>query len=200
MNYIKNVSIKTKFILLASLIFVLLMSYSSQSYAMADLFNPIAKNSDYLIEKILKPVFGYDMGVDYEDNPFSSFSRVFLSGLVILAAILLIYNVTQSTIETANAGEMMGRKQALTWATARSVVGVGILFPIGKSGMCAIQYIILYMAAQGVLFADSAWEAFTSTSLKGNIYVSPTVKKTVLQNVKTLFLAQSCVDSAKRNA
>lgn len=200
MNYIKNISIKTKFILLASLIFVLLMSYSSQTYAMADLFNPIAKNSDYLIEKILKPVFGYDMGVDYEDNPFSSFSRVFLSGLVILAAILLIYNVTQSTIETANAGEMMGRKQALTWATARSIVGVGILFPIGKSGMCAIQYIILYMAAQGVLFADSAWEAFTSTSLKGNIYVSPTVKKTVLQNVKTLFLAQSCVDSAKRNA
>lgn len=200
MNYIKNISIKTKFIFLASLIFVLLMSYSSQTYAMADLFNPIAKNSDYLIEKILKPVFGYDMGVDYEDNPFSSFSRVFLSGLVILAAILLIYNVAQSTIETANAGEMMGRKQALTWATARSIVGVGILFPIGKSGLCAIQYIILYMAAQGVLFADSAWEAFTATSLKGNIYVSPTVKKTVLQNVKTLFLAQSCVDSAKRNA
>lgn len=173
---------------------------SNQAFALPDIFSPEAKDTDYLIHKILKPIFGYDMGFDYTESPFSVFSQVFLSGLVVIAAILLMFYIVQGTMDTSNSGQIMGGKASLTWTTLRSMVGVAILMPMGKAGLCAIQYIVLYLAAQGVLFADSAWEKFASDPFKGNVFIGSGVKNAIMKNVEVAFMSELCLQSAQMNS
>lgn len=173
---------------------------STQAFALPDIFSPEAKDTDYLIHKILKPIFGYDMGFDYTESPFSVFSQVFLSGLVVIAAILLMFYIVQGTMDTSNSGQIMGGKASLTWTTLRSMVGVAILMPMGKAGLCAIQYIVLYLAAQGVLFADSAWEKFASDPFKGNVFIGSGVKNAIMKNVEVAFMSELCLQSAQMNS
>lgn len=173
---------------------------STQAFALPDIFSPEAKDTDYLIHKILKPIFGYDMGFDYTESPFSVFSQVFLSGLVVIAAILLMFYIVQGTMDTSNSGQIMGGKASLTWTTLRSMVGVAILMPMGKAGLCAIQYVVLYLAAQGVLFADSVWEKFASDPFKGNVFIGSSVKNAVMKNIEVAFMSELCLQSAQMNS
>ena len=65
-----------------------------------DLFSPEAKDTDFLIHRILGPYFGYGMGFDYADNPFGTFSTIYLGGLFIVAAILAIFTIVKGFVDT----------------------------------------------------------------------------------------------------
>lgn len=186
-------------ILILILVFLSLF-LANTSFALPDLFKPDAKDTDYLIHNILEPYFGYGDGwQNGKESPFSSFSQVFLFGLIVIAGVLLIFNIVQGITDTANTGKMLGDKAPLSWTTARVVFGVGILLPV-KSGMCVIQYAILYLAAQGILLADTAWEAFAEDPYNGQVYINTSVKKQVMDNVRNVFLSEVCLQSAKINA
>ena len=101
LNFLERIK-KSSFVLLLFLI-------PNLSYAQ-DLFSPEAKDTDFLIHRILAPYFGYGMGYDYADNPFGTFSTIYLGGLMIVAAILAIFTITKGFVDTANAGEILGKR------------------------------------------------------------------------------------------
>ena len=177
---------------------ILLSLMPTLSFAQ-DLFSPEAKDTDFLIHRILGPYFGYGMGFDYADNPFGTFSTIYLGGLFIVAAILAIFTIVKGFVDTANAGEILGRKGSLTYLSARGVFGIGLLIPLGSSGLCVIQYAILWLSAQGVLFADVAWENYITNPYQGNIYQSSTAKRTIAENISKALVAQICVDASSND-
>lgn len=190
LNFLERIK-KSSFVLLLFLI-------PNLSYAQ-DLFSPEAKDTDFLIHRILAPYFGYGMGYDYADNPFGTFSTIYLGGLMIVAAILAIFTITKGFVDTANAGEILGKKGSLTYLSARGVFGVSLLIPLGSSGLCVIQYAILWLSAQGVLFADVAWESYVTNPYQGNIYQSSTAKKTIAENISKALVAQICIDAETKD-
>jgi len=63
---------------------------------------------------------------------------VFNSALVALAGIIVLYVVLVSTMNTAQEGEMLGRKWSSTWIPLRLVFGIGLLIP-KSTGYCIMQ-------------------------------------------------------------
>lgn len=184
--------------LMLGALFLFLSNYVK---AMSDLFEPEAANTDYLIHKILMPYFGYGMGINYEENPFSGFTTVFLGGLLIVMGILLMFHTWQGLTNTSTTGESMGGKASLHWTAMRSVVGVGMLFPMGSSGLATIQHVILWLAAQGVLFADVAWESWINNpSSSSNTFVNTSVKSQIVENIQKIYLSELCVQAGAKFA
>lgn len=174
---------------------------SNIAKAISDIFEPEAARTDYLIHKILMPYFGYGMGINYEENPFSGFTTVFLSGLLIVMGILLMFHTWQGLTNTSTTGESMGGKASLHWTVMRSVVGVGMLFPMGTSGLATIQHVILWLAAQGVLFADVAWESWVNNpSSSSNTFVNTSVKTQIVENIQKIYLSELCIQAGAKFA
>ena len=67
----------------------------------------------------------------------------------VLGIIILLYTLVISTVNTAQEGELMGRKWSSIWIPMRSVMGTGLLVPTA-SGYSLIQILVLWIIVQGV--------------------------------------------------
>lgn len=181
--------IKTYFNKFITLCFLMMIGMQNTAFAF-DLFRPDAKNSDLLIKYVLKPLGESDP----TENGIAAVSQTFLWGILIIGGLLLIYTIVSGNISTALTGEMMGKKFSTTFTVVRNVIGIGMLIPVG-GGYAAIQYIVLWIATQGVLFADMAWENFVENQpLNGQILINRKVETKILENIPTILMAQYCAD------
>lgn len=161
-----------------------------------DLFDPASKSTDVLIEKILTPLFGYNTD---KALFFAQPMEVFLQGCLILVAILFLFNVITDTTNTANTGALLGKKGDLTWNVLRNVIGVGLLFPI--KGLAAAQYIFIWLAAQGLLLANSIYEKMDwLDSNNSNLAFISNVQGDLLKSYRSAVVANACVLSGQQNA
>lgn len=155
-----------------------------------DLFRPEAKDSDLLIKYVLQPLGEADPA----QNGIAAVSQTFLWGILIIGGLLLIYTIVSGNMGTALTGELMGKKFSTTFTVIRNVIGVGMLIPVG-GGYATIQYIVLWISTQGVLFADMAWENFVENQpLNGQILINRKVETKILENIPTILMAQYCAD------
>lgn len=186
-----NVNKKTILYLVISLILLL---FASNSTFALDLFSPeaakgLAKGEgDLLIKYIIKPLY------ETEDSATSviAVSKIFLQGLLVLGGIIFIYNTVVGLTNTALVGEIMGKKFSTTYTVARNVVGVGMLIPLG--GFATIQYITLWLAAQGVLLGDVAWESFVDNKpLSSQIILNNSIKNNFIESLQPIIMSNVCV-------
>lgn len=181
-----------KFLAISALLITSIMSKATA--ANYDLFNPKSADTDFMIHYILTPIFGYNQSTS-EVNPFSTFSSVFLAGLMMLSAILLCYGWFVSLNDTGQTGSLMGSQHGgrkLTFLTLRTTTGLGLLMPIGNAGISAIQYIVLWISAQGVLLANTAWESFASNPTLGTLTYTSDVKKKAYESATRVFMSEMC--------
>lgn len=93
------------------------------------------------------------------DSEFSSVIGAFNAAMLLLAGILVAYTLVAGTMSTAHDGEMLGKRWSSMWIPIRTALGAAMIFPLG-SGFCAIQYIVMWIAMQGIGFADKMVTAF----------------------------------------
>lgn len=162
-----------------------------------NIFTPEATETDFIIHKILKPYFGYDMGIDYQEGAFSEFSRIFLFGILCVGAIILVFNIWASAVDTARSGKLLAGRGSLSFTATRTVASIGVLLPLGSSGLCAIQYLVLWLTANGVLFADTLWENFTDNPYQGVVYYTPQTKMSVVKALEKAFIYETCLRAGR---
>ena len=169
------------------LLMTLMITFTGNVYAF-DLFHPMAQNSDLLIKFIIDPLSESNVS----ENSIAAVSSVFLMGLLVVGAILFIYNVIVSTTSTALQGELMGKKASTTFTVARNVVGVSMIIPF-SGGLATIQHIVIWLAIQGVLLGDTAWEKFLDEQpLNSQILLNKAVELKIIDNIKPIALAHLC--------
>lgn len=83
-------------------------------------------------------------------------------GLLVIAAMIIIYFIFAVLAETAQTGTPFGKRYNHAWVPIRLVVGIGLLIPIG-SGLNSGQWITLYAAKLGSGFATTGWVKFNET-------------------------------------
>lgn len=163
---------------------------------MSDIFDPQNKDTDVLIEKILTPLFGYEKG-NYEDLFWVAPMSIFLQALCILMGVLFIFNLVKDITNTANTGQAIGGKENLTWNIIRNVAGIALLIPI--KGVAAIQIAFIWIAAQGLLLANSIYENmdFFKSSTSNFSFVS-NVQGELYKSYKNAVLSNVCLLSAQK--
>ena len=159
-----------------------------------DIFNPSNKDTDILVKYILKPLFGYG---ENKELFFAEPMTVFLSGCLVLVAILFIYNLLTDTANTANSGKMLaGRGQNLTWSVLRNVIGIALLIPI--KGIAVAQMIFIWIAAQGLMLANSIYEKMNWLELDNeNLAYISNIQGDLYKSYKVATMAHVCLEAAK---
>lgn len=159
-----------------------------------DIFNPSNKDTDILVKYILKPLFGYG---ENKELFFSQPMTVFLSGCLVLVAILFIYNLLTDTANTANSGKMLaGRGQNLTWSVLRNVIGIALLIPI--KGIAVAQMIFIWIAVQGLMLANSVYEKMNWLELDNeNLAYVSNIQGDLYKSYKVATMAHVCLEAAK---
>lgn len=140
--------------------------YTTSASAADFLFLYDPPETDWLMKNIMVPLF------TPETSPFGAVSGIFLGGVLTLGGILAAYTIILGTINTAHEGEVLGKRWSTLYMPIRTALGIAMIMPI-KSGFCAIQIIIIWLATQGIGFADKAWDAWADNPLKGAVLINP---------------------------
>ncbi|MDR3492919.1 MAG: DotA/TraY family protein [Gammaproteobacteria bacterium] len=120
---------------------------------------------------------------------------------LILGAILVVHTTVIGLIKTATEGEFLGKQWSSLWVPLRMVMGISLLFPT-TGGYSAIQVVMMWFILQGVGAADAMWNTvLTYTAITGSPYAAVNLPSAgYTQNMKTLFQALSCQESAHQTS
>lgn len=127
------------------------------------------------------------------DSEFSSVIGMFNAAMLLLAGILVAYTLVAGTMSTAHDGEMLGKRWSSMWIPIRTSVGAAMIFPL-SSGFCAIQYIVMWIAMQGIGFADKMVSAFMNQQYDetGSSFVPPSNYQARRQLLEKWLVAATC--------
>ena len=130
--------------------------------------------------------------------------RMFNYAVILLAVILITYTIFVSIVNTANDGEVMGKKWSSIWVPFRTVMGIMLLLPI-KSGYSLMQFFVIWVVLQGVGAADSLWNMAVDAMAHGGAVSAPSfvssnnsALQAIYQASGNLLKAQVCVDTVQQ--
>lgn len=113
----------------------------------------------------LKEVFGSIVGIIHSggnveggetDDALGSMMSVFGGAVMFLGMIFIAYTTVKGTVDSAQDGEVLGRKMSDIWIPLRTAAGGALLLPLGH-GYSLIQILVLWLAIQGVGIGDAIW-------------------------------------------
>lgn len=129
--------------------------------------------------------------------------QIFNIAVLALGSLVVSYTIILSTINTAQEGEVMGRKWSSVWIPLRCALGMGFLLPTA-SGYSLIQLLMMQFVVWGVAAADQVWAQVynsisptgTGTGALGTITMDNTQMKNVTQQ---LFNSMMCAQVLNTN-
>ncbi len=124
----------------------------------------------------------------------------FNSGIMVFAAMMFVYISVMSVLKSAEDGEFMGRSWSSMWIPLRLTVGMALIFPTA-SGYSMVQMLVLWIASQGVGFANLIWThaAEGLINSQGDIVAVRLVDQGAAQNLMgTILKAELCIAEQNR--
>lgn len=119
-------------------------------------------------------------------------------GLLVIAAMVIIYYIFAILAETAQTGTPFGKRYNHVWAPIRLVAAIGLLIPMG-TGLNSGQWITLYAAKFGSGFATNGWIKFNDVITDSSISADELVARPKLPDLKDvaafMMLAKACQEA-----
>lgn len=150
--------------LLLNLLYILpilsiLLCFFPQS-ATAGIFDP--PHTDKSVE-YLGVIFGGSLGninlglTQGSNQVLSHIFQIFNGIILAVAMFILSYVGIVSTVNTAQEGQVMGKKWSSVWIPLRSAMGLLLLAPVPGTGYSLLQVTIMWIVLNGVGAADKLW-------------------------------------------
>lgn len=119
---------------------------------------------------------------------------IFNIAVLSIGSIVVSYTVILTSINTAQEGEVMGRKWSSVWIPLRSAVGMAVLLPTA-SGYSLIQILMMKFILMGIGAADQVWNVvysgITSGTAMGEVKIPPSNLRSASQSLlRSLVCAQ----------
>lgn len=140
-------------------------------------------------------VFGTvgSLPIQSSGNPlFSQLMYIFNQIVFALAIIIIIFTSIMATINTAQEGEMMGKKMSSIWIPARAGIGMFLLLP-SATGYNWIQITVMWLIVQGVGAANALWNQVIYANQFGGNTVADTRKVDLQNAIGTVSSIFNCV-------
>ena len=124
---------------------------------------PTTDRSAYYIGSIIGDVDGLPISDSTNSAVVGKLLEVFNRILFTMAVIVLVYTLVVSVLNTAQEGEILGKKWSTIWVPTRAAVGLFLMVPIPRdseligAGFNYIQYFVLWLVMQGVGAANALW-------------------------------------------
>lgn len=135
--------------------------------------------SDYSVHTMLTQMLGNIVttsGSITAPGTLGAVFRAFNSGVAFFGGIMVMFVSIVGTVQTAQDGEFLGRKWSSMWVPVRFAGAAAMLLPVTSSGYSLIQAFVLWVALQGVGFADHVWSAVLDTvGLKSAVSIQASV-------------------------
>lgn len=116
-------------------------------------------------------------------------------GIMIVAGVLVSYIVITGVMNTAHEGEFMGRNFKSGWVIMRVIFGSILLLPNQATGYSLAQWLVMWMAVQGIGLADNVWSrGLDYFKAGGSMYTVPdTLSQEQFNEVSRVFMSQICM-------
>lgn len=125
---------------------------------MAEVFSP--PPTDKSVD-LLGHILGTNVGAVYlggSANPaLMHMFQMFNAAIMALATLIVSYTGIISTLNTAQEGQVMGRKWSSIWIPMRSILGMIVIVPTPASGYSVIQTAVMWCIMHGIGAADAVW-------------------------------------------
>jgi hypothetical protein len=152
---------------------------------------PIGDQSIYFLGKLFGEVGTIIPGG--EANIVKRALLAFNTASLALGGIVILYSMLIAILNTANDGEMMGKKYNSMWIPIRAALGVAALLPSKAGGYAVIQAIIMWVIVQGVGAADYVWNDYLDNFAAGTTApVKIQVSQSDFTNSSIIFQNQVC--------
>jgi conjugal transfer/type IV secretion protein DotA/TraY len=127
--------------------------------AHADPFTPVPGSKAMVL---LSSLFG-NLGVfgPSGGDPFDSVIAVFNGAILVIAGLLVGYNLIAGIVNTAHDGEMLGKKVSSIWIPIRTALGTALVLPV-IGGYCLMQKIVGMLIVMSIGLADNTWSTYVS--------------------------------------
>lgn len=149
--------------------------------------------------KLLHSILG-DWSGSSVTNVVGQVFLYFNSGVLVFASILFMYLAVMSVLRTAEDGELMGQGWSSIWIPLRVTSGLALIFPTA-SGFSVVQIAVLWVASQGIGFANILFQNFATGIIngQGNIVAARIADQSATQNLMANILrAESCIAELNR--
>lgn len=185
-----NISIYKKNLVFITLITTLLLMFTSNAFANADidLFN--IEDTDISKKLFLDIYFPED---DMSKSPLSSALLAFNSVVLMVGGIIVAYTLMAGTMSTAHDGEILGKKWSSMWLPIRMATSTAFLVPV-SGGFCAIQMFMLWVIQMSIGAASHVWQEYVANMGVANGVVVPNISNQKIDTLaKQVFLSNLCV-------
>ncbi len=155
---------------------------------------------DVSIKLFLSQLFGSALpgalGAGGQD-PLGAMFGIFNGGMLIVGGIIAAYTLVVGTMQTAHDGEMLGKQWSSLWVPIRTVLGIGMVVPLGN-GYCVAQYLVMWLTVQSVGLADSLWTVFVNDYLKQAAVNVSAPNPNLRELASNALLIQVCMKSSNK--
>jgi conjugal transfer/type IV secretion protein DotA/TraY len=158
--------------------------------ALADGFFSVS-DSDVSKTQVIDYLFGSLSG-GKDANVFGAVIGVFNGAVLMLAGIYLAYIYITGTAQGAHDGQFLGKRWSSMWVPIRMLLGAVLAFPSLTGGFCIAQWLVVWLALQGVGFANHIWTAYAGDSLGAPAMANANRSVTPYVIARQLFLNNYC--------
>lgn len=160
---------------------------------------------DYFIKYLLKGVLGNVVNVNSstaqatltDRGNLGEVFRNFNLGIAFFGTLIVLFVAVVGILNTGNDGEFLGRRWSSWWVPIRFAGGAALMLPITNSGYSFVQALCLWIAGQGVGFADNVWSAVVETQTRVVSDVTAALPTATL--VKDIALSNMCAAFSSRD-
>lgn len=179
----------------------LILAIAPQALFAAD-FSFSYTNPDDRSLNYLGIIFG-NMGPHFQSAPSNNMIQLLFSvfniAVLTIGAIVVSYTIILSTINTAQEGEVMGRKWSSLWIPLRSAMGMAFLLPT-TGGYSVLQVMMMTVVVYGVNAADQLWDTVIQTMNEpGGLGGKSVNSDSAVTTAMTLYNGLLCVETFNQN-
>lgn len=159
------------------------------------------QNSDYFINFLLKGLLGDVINPNGASaantitapGTLGEVFRAFNLGVTFFGSLIVMFLAVIGILNTGHDGEFLGKRWSSMWVPIRFAGGAALLLPVTASGYSFVQAMCLWIATQGVGFADTVWSAILKNVARrsGSDVVSPVSISSIASNVMASKLCQA---------
>ena len=136
--------------------------------------------------ELLDFLFGLGRG---EDSGVGDMLLYYNAAMMLVVAVLLVYQVVFAVVETGRTGE--GRLTG--WQVMRCVLVVGLLFPLPATGLGPGQHVVIELADLSGRLASGVWKRFAGVLVAGGTGVPLHIPSQHREMVTRLIVVETCM-------
>lgn len=162
---------------------------------------PSTDKSMQYLGMVFGPVAGLPINSDTNNTLFSQVVYVFNNVVFALSIVIISYTTVIGSLNTAQEGQVLGKKWHPILLPARAALGLYLLIPVSGNGYNWIQVTVMWFIVQGVGAANAIWtQAVTQHAQDGSIHTDTVVNPKAFESVFSIFESVVCMEKINNDA